>query len=194
MIKAVIFDLGGVVLKGNVMNFIREGEKQLGVKAKQGNETVFDKKLNLGTSSLRAAFERVFGVKMFDHEFLPLIKAWMSNWVLDNEVYALAKKLGKSHKVAILSNSDSSAEEKFDSQLKKVFSPIVYSHKVRMLKPDSAIFEHCLKKLGLQAEECVFIDDSSSNMAPCQKLGIHFILFKNLAQLKKGLESHGIRA
>ena len=194
MIKAVIFDLGGVVLKGKTMNFVREGEKQLGVKAKQGTEACFDKKLNLGTSSLRAAFERVFGVKMFDHQFLPLIKAWMANWILDKEVYTFAKKLGKNYKVAILSNSELSFEEKYDEPLKKVFSPIIYSHRVRLVKPELEIFRHTLKKLGLQPEECIFVDDSRDNSPPCQQLGIHFILFKDLGKLKKDLELHGVRA
>lgn len=194
MIKAVIFDLGGVVLKGKASDFVKEGERQLGVKAKPGSDLCFDKKLNLGTSSLRAAFERVFGVKMFDHEFLPLIKAWMSNWVLDEEVYGYAKKLRKNYKVAILSNSELSFEEKYGERLKKVFSPIVYSHRVRMLKPELGIFKHALQKLGLQPEECIFVDDSRENSAPCQQLGIHFILFKDLNRLKKDLELHGVRA
>jgi len=194
MIKAVIFDLGGVVLKGNVEIFLKKGEKILGCKAKHVTNCVFDKKLNLGTSSLRTSFERVFGKKMFDDEFLPLIKAWISNWEMDEEMLAFAKKLGKRYQVAILSNSEQSYEEKYGERLAKVFSPIVYSHRERMIKPDNEIFEYCLKKLGLKAEECIMIDDAKENIKAAKELEMHAILFKNLNDLEKQLELFGVRA
>jgi len=194
LIKAVIFDLGGVMLKGDVTKFISTGEKLLGTKAKQGTNTCFDRKLNLGTSSLRSAFERVFGVKMFDHEFIPLMKAWLSNWQMDEEMLAFAKKLGKRYKVAVITNSELSYEEKYDEKLSKVFPLIIYSHRARMIKPDKEIFEHALKKLGLEAEECIMIDDARENGAPCKELGIHFAHFKGINKLEKELELHGVRA
>ncbi len=193
MIKAVIFDLGGVVLKGNVEIFLKKGEKILGVKTKQESNCVFDKKLNLGTSSLRASFERVFGKKMFDDEFLPLIKAWVSNWEMDKEVFEFAKKLGKRYQVAILSNSEQSYEEKYDEELAKVFSPIIYSHRVRMIKPDKEMFEYILKKLGLEAEECVMIDDTHENIKAAKELGMHAVKYKSVNDLKKQLELFGVR-
>ena len=193
MIKAVIFDLGGVILKGNVETFLKNGEKILGVKAKQGSNCVFDKKLNLGTCSLRASFERVFGKKMFDDEFLPLIKAWVSNWQMDEELLAFAKKLGKKYEIAILSNSEQSYEEKYNEQLSKVFSTIVYSHRVRMVKPDKEMFEYCLKKLGLAAEECIMVDDAHENIKAAKELGMHAVLYKNLNNLEKQLELFGVR-
>ncbi len=194
MIKAVIFDLGGVLLKGNVEIFLKKGEKILGCKAKHGTNCVFDKKLNLGTSSLRASFERVFGKKMFDDEFLPLIKAWVSNWKMDEELFEFAKKLRKRYTVAILSNSEQSYEEKYGKRLAKVFFPIIYSHRIRMVKPDKEIFEHCLKKLGLRAEECIMVDDAHENIKAAKELGMHAVLYKNMNDLEKQLELFGVRA
>jgi len=194
LIKAVIFDLGGVMLKGNIQKFLEKGEQILETRAKHGNDACFDRKLNMGTSSLRTAFERAFEKKMFDHEFIPLMKAWLKNWEIDNDMLAFAKTLGKGYKLAVLSNSELSFEEKYGDQLKKVFSPIVYSHRERMVKPDKAIFELTLKKLGLEPEECIMVDDAMENGNTCRALGIHFVLFKNLEKLKKDLELHGVRA
>lgn len=194
MIKAVIFDLGGVILKGNIEIFLKKGEKILECKAKQGTNCVFDKKLNLGTSSLRASFERVFGKKMFDDEFLPLIKAWVSNWEINEEMLAFAKKLGKRYQIAILSNSEQSYEEKYDKRLTKVFSPIIYSHRERMIKPDKEFFELALKRLGVKPEESIMIDDAKENIKASKSIGMHAIQFKSLEDLKKQLELHGVRA
>jgi len=194
VIKAVIFDLGGVLLKGSIRKFIEKGEQILGVKAKSNSELDFDRKLNLGISSERAAFERVFGKKMFDHEFIPLMKAWLSNWALDGELLEYAKALGKRYKVAIMSNSAQSFVEKHEEEWGGIFSPIVYSHKVRMMKPGKEIFEYTLQKLGLKPEECVLVDDCRENGETCKQLGMHFVLYRNLNKLKKDLELYGVRA
>lgn len=191
MIKAVVFDLAGVVLKESPGGFIKKGEKLLGKKAT--TNSCFDKKLCLGKSSLRAAFERMFGEKLPDQQFIALAKAWMSNWQLDEEMLELAKNLKKKNKIAILSNSEQSYEEKYDAELRKVFPEIFYSHRLRMAKPEKGFFEHALKKLAIQAEECIMVDDAKENEAPCKQLGIHFILFKNIEQLRKRLGLHDIK-
>lgn len=193
MINAVIFDLGGVILKGKTMAFIKQGEKILGTRARQGTEACFDRKLNLGTSSHRAAFERVFGRTLFDEEFIQLLKAWIGNWQLDEEMLAFAKQLKKKYTIAVVSNSDQAFEEKHDPALMKVFSYIFYSHKVRMAKPEKQIFEHALRTIGAKAEECVMVDDAKENELPCRQLGMHFILFKDLEQLQKQLEAVGVK-
>ena len=194
MIKAVLFDLGGVVFKGKTMKFIRDGEKLLGAKAKEGNECCFDRKLHLGTSSLRPAFERVFGKKMFDHEFIPLIRAWLANWQMDEEMLEFAKKLGKRYAIAILSNSEMSFEEKYGDALQKVFPVILYSHRERMVKPDKAFFELALKKLGVSAEEAIMVDDAQENINAAKAIGMHAVFFRNPEGLKKQLELYGVRA
>ena len=194
MIKAVIFDLGGVLLKGSVRKFLEKGEKILGVKAKKGSELDFDKKLNLGQSSTRDAFERVFGKKMNDDEFIPLMKAWLGNWVLDEPLFEYAKALKKRYKIAIMSNSSQSFVEKHEHAWNRLFSPVVYSHKERMMKPNKEIFELTLQKLGLKAEECILVDDCRENGETCREIGMHFVQYSSLNKLIKDLELHGVRA
>ena len=191
MIKAVIFDLGGVVLKGS--HFIKKGEKILGKKAVHNNDACFDRKLNLGTSSHRAAFERVFGKKLFDDEFIKLMKAWLSNWEMDEEMLELAKKLRRKYKIAILSNTEQAYEEKYDNTLRKVFPVVVYSHKARMLKPEKPIFEYTLKQLGVQPEESVMVDDVKENCETAKRVGMNSILFKNRQQCENELKSLGAK-
>lgn len=193
MIKAVIFDLGGVLLKGSVKDFAKKAGK-LGFELKNGSEACLDEKLLLGTSSLRQAFERLFERKLFDHEFIDLAKAYLENWQLDEELFEYAKQLGKRYSLAILSNSEKSYEEKYDGDLRKVFPVVLYSHRERMLKLDLEFFKLALKKLGVGPEEAVMVDDARENERACRQLGIHFVHYKNLEKLKKDLEMHGARA
>ena len=54
---------------------------------------------------------------------------------------------------------------------------IVSAHE-RLVKPDAAIFALFLKRYGLRAEECLFIDDSAANVAAARAAGMaahHFL-------------------
>ena len=43
-------------------------------------------------------------------------------------------------------------------------------------KPDKAIFDLTLKRLGVCAEETVFLDDIGGNLKTARKMGMHTIL------------------
>jgi putative hydrolase of the HAD superfamily len=65
------------------------------------------------------------------------------------------------------------------------------SAEVRLIKPDPAIYEHCLRGLDLAPERCLFIDDREVNLAAGRAMGIHGIQFRSIAQLKSELEATG---
>lgn len=53
-----------------------------------------------------------------------------------------------------------------------MFDAIVISGEVGMRKPELAIFAHVLSRLGVRAEETVFVDDLEHNVAAAAGLGI----------------------
>jgi 2-haloacid dehalogenase len=61
---------------------------------------------------------------------------------------------------------------------------IVMSGEELIGKPDLRIYQILLERYGLQAEECVFIDDRLSNIEAGEKVGIQGIVFKNCEQAK----------
>jgi len=65
------------------------------------------------------------------------------------------------------------------------------STEVRLIKPDSAIYEHTLHGLGVSAAETLFVDDREENIRAARFLGIRAIQFRSLAQLKSDLEDLG---
>ena len=62
------------------------------------------------------------------------------------------------------------------------------SAEVRSIKPEPAIYEHCLRGLGVAAAESLFIDDREVNVLAAQSLGIHAIQYESLDQLRKYLQ------
>ena len=67
------------------------------------------------------------------------------------------------------------------------FRTILVSGEERMKKPDPAIFELMLSRIGHPAERCVFIDDSQKNIDAAGKLGFDAIHFSDPAQLQDQL-------
>jgi 2-haloacid dehalogenase len=61
--------------------------------------------------------------------------------------------------------------------LAESFIDIVISGDERLIKPDPAIYNVLLDRQGLEAKDCVFIDDSPKNVDAAAKLGFHGLLF-----------------
>jgi putative hydrolase of the HAD superfamily len=53
-----------------------------------------------------------------------------------------------------------------------LFDGIVISGEIGMRKPEARIFRHALGVVGLEAEQCVFIDDIDANVVAARALGI----------------------
>ena len=69
----------------------------------------------------------------------------------------------------------------------------IFSFKVHLIKPDPAIYRLILQQYHLQAEECVFIDDTLPNITAAEALGIHGIHFQNFKQATEELKSLGVK-
>lgn len=69
----------------------------------------------------------------------------------------------------------------------------VVSAFVQLVKPDAGIYQYLMKEYGLQAQECVFIDDRRENVGTAEALGMKGIVFENYDQavtaLKKAFKS-----
>lgn len=74
------------------------------------------------------------------------------------------------------------------------FKDTFFSNEIGMLKTDKGSFEFVLRKTGMHAKYCLFIDDAPENIEVAKSLGIKTILFKSLNQLIKELASFSIFA
>jgi putative hydrolase of the HAD superfamily len=66
-----------------------------------------------------------------------------------------------------------------------------FSAEVRLIKPEPAIYEHCLRGLGVAPSESLFIDDREVNLAAARAMGIHGIQYKSIGQLRSDLDAAG---
>lgn len=97
----------------------------------------------------------------------------------------------KDLKVAVLSNTVEPLSARLRSAgLYDIFDVVVLSDEVNDIKPNTTIYQLTLQKLGVQAAECIYIDDLEKNLAPANSLGMTTILVnENSADTISKIES-----
>lgn len=72
-----------------------------------------------------------------------------------------------------------------------LFHCTTLSAEVRLIKPDPAIYELCLRGLGVSPGDSLFIDDREVNIAAARSMGLHVLQFRSIGQLRNELEQGG---
>jgi putative hydrolase of the HAD superfamily len=91
---------------------------------------------------------------------------------LDDAMLDLVRSLRRAGlRTALLSNSWGNGD--YPRHLfPDLFDVVVISAEVGMRKPEERIFRHTAALLGLEPQECVFIDDVSANIAAAEAIGL----------------------
>jgi putative hydrolase of the HAD superfamily len=97
-------------------------------------------------------------------------------------------------RTALLTNNVREWEPHWRSKLPEIdelFEVVVDSAFVGMRKPDPAIYELTLDRLGVRAEDCVFVDDLEPNCETARGLGMIAVRFESpeqaIAELRSAL-------
>ena len=69
---------------------------------------------------------------------------------------------------------------------------VILSCEVGVIKPDPAIYRHCVEGLGLAPAEACFIDDKEVNVKAARDAGLHALRFESVESLRRDLPSLGI--
>jgi 2-haloacid dehalogenase len=86
-------------------------------------------------------------------------------------------------------NGDTFRETKLRFPFLNLFRDIVVSGDEKLIKPGPEIFQLLLKRNGLQAETCVFIDDGLKNVKGAEAVGMKAIHFTSAQNLRAALKS-----
>jgi len=194
MITTIIFDIGGVFVKGSSENFIKNASKMLGVNIRKDDikKELWDD-LMRGKISLQEFMSRAFGIPISDKKMEELIDLWIKNWKLDPEMVVFAKRFKPKYRLVMLSNVNRDGLKRSKNNLHFNFFDYKFlSFDLGLIKPEREIYEHVLKEIDARPEECVFIDDKPENVEAARKLGIHGIVFQDKEQLKQDLKKIGV--
>ena len=185
-IKAVIFDMGGVLY---------DWKKGWGETAKNLNRNYQDfidivfkvaPSAELGNMSLVDFFKKIGKEANLGDRWRKINTDIPYNFPKINESFKLLDELEGRYKLAILTNNPPQILDRWEkvAGYKKYFDLIIDSSEVKLRKPDPKIFQLVCDKLNLNPKNCLFIDDSSQHISAAKKVGLNVIHFTDA---KKGV-------
>jgi len=190
-IKAIGFDIGGVMLPYSIPQQKQYIADSLGVSLDEVMR-VYRKYLPLletsamDTEEFWADLIADTGSKADPKESIHI---WTDHYIRENPIIpkmiGLVDKLReKGYRTGILSNIDAAhGVINLHRHIFEHFDEVLLSYQVGVRKPDSAAFRLLARRLNVDLEELIFIDDLPLNVAAAQDIGINTILFESYEQL-----------
>ena len=194
-IQAVVFDIGGVLEINRDLGVTGMWESRLGLGPGELNERMADvwRGGSIGMISeddVRQAVRECLGL-----DGGPLAEFMSDIWreylgTANTELIGYVRQLRPRCRTGILSNSFVGAREREQAAygFEDLVDEIVYSHEAGMSKPDPRIYALVCARLGVRAQETVFLDDADRCVDGAREAGIHAVRYQDNAQAIEEIE------
>lgn len=194
-IRAVFFDLGGVIVRTEFQAPRQQLAERLGLEYDDLVKIVFDSESGLqatiGEISPEEHWDSILKrLKRPASELAAIRDEFFAGDIIDRTLLDYIRSLRGKYKTGLISNAwgdlrDFIVREKIDD----AFDRLIISAEVGVAKPEPKIFQIALEQFGVNPDEAVFVDDFLINIKGCEKAGIKGIHFKDpesaLRQLKE---------
>jgi putative hydrolase of the HAD superfamily len=202
-IKAVFFDLGGVIVRTEFQAPREQLAERLGLEYEDLSKIVFDSdsglKASLGEISSEDHWASIIKrLKRPASELAAIRDEFFAGDIVDRTLVEYIRSLRDNYKTGLISNAwgdlrDFIVREKFED----AFDKMIISAEVGAVKPEAKIFQIALEQFGVSPNEAVFVDDFLINVEGCEKVGMRGIHFRDpesaLKQLKQLLSTGPLR-
>lgn len=199
---ALVFDFGGVIFDWDPFylyrHFFGNDREKVGLFLEEIKLREWNFQLDLGApfkETVTAVAERY---PQYADKILAFDECWQETMggTFDSTVSLLEELHSRSVPLYALSNW---SREKFNVvepnyPFLKWFRKIVISGDEGVAKPDERLFYRFLERSGLEAEDCLFIDDSPANISVASTLGFDAILFTSADQIREEIRQRGMLA
>lgn len=187
-IKALVWDMEGVLMLTDENDISLTVAKTLNAPYEKVREIYFsdtNDKVDLGEITMDQFNEYVLDTLQISRDKKHLLEEVFNEKVyIDEDLLKQIVEMGREYKIGLLSNYSNDLRPKIEKEwvIGSVFDEIIISCEVGMVKPDPAIFTLMLDRLGVKADETVFIDDRIKNIDGAKKMGFHTVFFTNKEQ------------
>ncbi len=194
-IRAVVFDIGGVLEITPDLGVTRLWETRLGLSAGELDERMHDAWVGggIGTITEDDVHHAITDRLGLDerHRAAFMADIWREYLgTANHKLIEYARRLRPRYRTGILSNSFVGAREREQAAygFEDLVDEIVYSHEVGMSKPDPRIYALVCARLDARPEETAFLDDADQCVAGAREAGIHAIHYQDNAQAIEEIE------
>ena len=187
-IKALIFDMHGVLLFSHEASIEESFAKRLKIPVEQVGRVFHDEfndKADSGEITQRDFWLHALDYMGLPESRLPEIEHFFDEgFFIDPLMLNAVREYRKHFKTAMLSNYSDGLRPRLSDQwdVSGAFDEIIISWEIKMIKPQPQIFDHTLNKLHVSKDEAVLIDDRIVNIRGALEYGLHAIHFKNQEQ------------
>jgi putative hydrolase of the HAD superfamily len=196
MLKAVIFDFGGVFdSKHESLEGFREAAVQYGLTPEAFYDLLYSgdawQQAKLGSISARDYWRAV--MLSLGHDASEDVGAFsrrlFAGHQLDAGVVRIAERLHRRVPLALLSNATDELEMLLESKygIHHLFDVVINSARAHVAKPDPRAFQLALEGLKVEPAQALFIDDKLRNILAARALGIPSIHFTDAEALEHEL-------
>lgn len=200
MIKTIIFDIGGVLIRTEDHSRRRQWEKQLGLADRESESIVFNSEMGQKAQSGAITDVELWQwvgqcLNLQGSEFEAFRTDFWAGDVLDSDLVDFIRKLkAGGYETAVISNATDNLQNALTHRFKiaDAFDLIVCSATEKIIKPDPRIYQRTLQRLSRQPAETVFIDDFAHNIQAAQTLGMATIHFKPDTNVPAALAELGV--
>lgn len=198
-IKAVIFDMGGVILRTMDMRPREELARRYGVTLAELDRIVFHNAVaqaaEHGQADVPAIWREVGGLLHAPETALDEIaQQFFAGDQIDWELVQFIRSLRPRYTTAVLSNTwmaDLSGWLREKWQVPEdTFDLVISSARYHLVKPDPRFYRLALELVKAAPDETLFIDDTQMNLAGAEALGIRTILFRSTAETIAAIQQH----
>jgi len=194
MIKALIFDLGGVIAYNDIDVLLKAFAKELKIDFEKLKEVEANhhEKLIEGKISVKEFCSSVRNVFGLEEDSLTLLLVWERLYgatvEMNSELIEKIRGLKKDYPMALISNiMDTTARYHQRQKLFFFFKPVLLSCRTGLVKPNVKLFARAIRELGMKGNECVFIDDNDAYFKAAKEFSIKCIKFEDNKKLYKEL-------
>jgi len=199
MIRALIFDYGGVLMRTVNPLPRRQLEEQFNLPPGGVDRLVFESPLwdqaQLGHVS-GADFWADVGqrLELSADELSKFRHIFWAGDRLDEELVALIRHLrDEGYLTLLLSNAPAGLRSHVEQLgIADAFDAMVISGEEGLMKPDRALFECAIDRADVAAEAAAFVDDSRANVVAARQTGLRASRFRGLVPLRQWLRELGV--
>lgn len=193
-IEAVIFDMGGVIVRTEDRQPRTSLAERLGLTYDQLSAIVFDSRsAQLALRGKITTAEHWENVRemlgLSTKEFPQVPEFFWGGDSLDRTLVDFLRDLRPQYKTALLSNAWDDLRGRIEDiwKIADAFDEILISSEIGLVKPDPRIYQRIIANLQVAPTEAVFVDDFQENIDGAQNAGISTIHFLNRKQVLREL-------
>lgn len=204
MIRALITDFGGVLVRTSTDRSRRALEQRLQLPPHTIEERVFASELSqraqrgdITEGTFWCEIERDLNLDRVGMTIDEFRNEFFAEDALDEELMVLIRSVRPALKTGLISNAWTGLREALHTYflIEDAFDTLVISAEEKIMKPDARIYHLALERLGVQPSEAIFLDDFKVNIDAANALGMIGIHFRSSEQAQRDirvvLNNHG---